>query len=187
VTRMPVREAMKILTAEQLLMHAPHRGYFVADIGEPEVQQVYRFRMFIEHELLLAIRQVPEEVLDDLEGVLDRMDANIAASRYADALGDEREFYFALFDLSRLTLFATEAKRLWDISEPYRSDLNSSATAADPTLATLRRTRREMLDAARLHDGVRLADLVRSQRRAALDYFSATLRSISEQAPKARR
>ena len=175
VTRMPVREALKILTAQRMLTHDLHRGYFVTDMGASEVQQIYRLRIFVEYETLSSIRTPGPEIAAALEETLDVMDAHIAEARYSEALATEREFVFGLFDLSAQGRIAAEAKRLWDISEPYRSNLNVAATTADPTLGELRKSRREMLEAARAGEAVFLAEMVRTQRQSALDFFTSSI------------
>jgi DNA-binding GntR family transcriptional regulator len=173
VSRVPLREALKILTTQRLLSHDPHRGYFVTAMGDSEVEQIYRLRIFIEPEVMLSLRPMTPDEVDELEAILDRMETCILARRFADALDEERLFLFQLFDLSPLNFLAGEAKRLWDISEPYRSELNLAARTADPSLGRLRKTRREMLEIARRGDTEQLAEIVRAQRRSALEFFTA--------------
>ncbi len=173
VSRVPLREALKILTTQRLVSHDPNRGYFVAAMGDSEVNQIYRLRIFVEPEVLRAIRPPCQPELDALEQALGRMDLDIAAAAFSDALDEERTFFFQLFDMSPLGFMATEAKRLWDLSEPYRSEMNPAAQLVDPTLAKLRATRREMLDLVRDGDGERLAEVVFLQRSAALDLLPA--------------
>ena len=173
VSRVPLREALKILTAQRLLSHDPHRGYFVSAMGDSEVEQIYRLRIFIEPEVLRAMRPPSGTEMEALEGALRSMEAAIDAGAFADALDEERTFLFQLFDLSPLAFMASEAKRLWDISEPYRSELNLAAQIADRTLSNLRATRQAMLDAVRDEDADRVADIVFSQRSTALEFFLA--------------
>jgi DNA-binding GntR family transcriptional regulator len=173
VSRVPLREALKILTTQRLLSHDPHRGYFVTTMGDSEVEQIYRLRIFIEPEVMRSIRPTSAAELNELEATLDRMETCILARRFADALDEERLFFFALFDMSPLGFLATEAKRLWDISEPYRSELNLAARTADPSLGRVRKTRREMLEVIRNGDREELGEIVRTQRRNALEFFTA--------------
>ena len=46
--RTPVREALKQLQAENLVVVAPHRGLFVADIAITDLQQIYEVRVELE-------------------------------------------------------------------------------------------------------------------------------------------
>ena len=55
-SRMPVREALKLLTAEGILIHDPNRGFFVAEQSSDEARQLFKMRHLIEDSLLASIR-----------------------------------------------------------------------------------------------------------------------------------
>src|SRR5438093_12123886 len=44
VSRVPLREALKTLEAEALVVHEVHRGYFVAELSLEDLREVYRIR-----------------------------------------------------------------------------------------------------------------------------------------------
>jgi len=46
--RTPIREALKLLEAENLVVIVPRRGIFVADIGLNHLQQIYEMRLALE-------------------------------------------------------------------------------------------------------------------------------------------
>lgn len=45
VSRVPLREALKILEGEGQVTYRPHRGYFVADLSYDDLREVYRIRL----------------------------------------------------------------------------------------------------------------------------------------------
>ena len=50
VSRVPLREALKILEGEGQVTYRPHRGYFVAELDVDDLREVYRIRDLLESE-----------------------------------------------------------------------------------------------------------------------------------------
>jgi len=50
VSRVPLREALKILEGEGQVVYRPHRGYFVAELDVADLREVYRIRDLLESE-----------------------------------------------------------------------------------------------------------------------------------------
>jgi DNA-binding GntR family transcriptional regulator len=75
--RTPIREALQRLASEGLVLLAPRRGMFVADIGITDLQKIFELRMTLEGfcARLAAERATPnqlarmEEVIQDLAQV----------------------------------------------------------------------------------------------------------------------
>lgn len=55
ISRVPVREALKLLAAESIIEHDPNRGFFVAPLSTDEARQLYRLRHLLEAELLSTV------------------------------------------------------------------------------------------------------------------------------------
>ena len=51
-SRIPVREALKLLMAEGIIVHRVNRGFFVAKLSSDEARQLFKLRQLIEDELL---------------------------------------------------------------------------------------------------------------------------------------
>jgi DNA-binding GntR family transcriptional regulator len=171
VSRIPVREALKALEAEGLLSHAPNRGYFVTVVRAEELRQIYLMRRLIEAEALKAV------VWPDAGAIhrLRQINANMAEAARSGAInpmvGLNREFHFAIFELSQLRTVVQEIERLWRISEQYRVFYLSEATAR-------RRVVREhemMIAALEAHDRARLMAVAHRHRKAAEDRLTALL------------
>lgn len=93
VSRGPVREAIRLLEQEGLLLRHPHRGLFVPNLSAEEVMQVASLGGLLEAYAVRWGRPVTRALVDELEAITVRMDA---ASREDDRLAAvvaDREFH----------------------------------------------------------------------------------------------
>lgn len=75
VSRIPLREAMRILSSEGLVDLQPHRGAFVSQLSKDEVLEFFDIRMRLEPWLLHeAALRVSDSELDRAEAIVARMD-----------------------------------------------------------------------------------------------------------------
>ncbi len=121
MSKVPVREALKQLCAEGLLIHDHNRGYFVARLSFEEGIQLYRLRRWVEHELLMSLRwPTPEEMnqLKALCGKLIKPGASDDREAWFTALSDLR---YSIFSLSPYKTLLSEARRLWTLTDRYRA------------------------------------------------------------------
>ncbi len=58
VSRNTLREAFRLLTHEGLLVHRPHRGVFVPELGADDFVDLYRLRRTIECDVVRTIGRV---------------------------------------------------------------------------------------------------------------------------------
>ncbi|HVQ18393.1 MAG TPA: GntR family transcriptional regulator, partial [Actinomycetes bacterium] len=80
VSRVPLREALKILEGEGQVTYQPHRGYFVAELDAVDLVEVYRIRDLLESEA--ARVAVPLLTAADLTRLADAAhDVDDAATR----------------------------------------------------------------------------------------------------------
>lgn len=84
VSRVPIREALKVLHAQGILVGGAHRGYRVADIDETTIRQVLEIRLKLETILLRDALEKWRESRDGLEG----LDEAIKGLQVASRLGD---------------------------------------------------------------------------------------------------
>jgi DNA-binding GntR family transcriptional regulator len=71
VSRVPVREALKILETQGIVVSRPHRGVRVVAFDRGKIAQLYEIRLFLEK---LAIRDASARP-DVMAGLLERLDA----------------------------------------------------------------------------------------------------------------
>jgi len=122
VSRVPLREALKMLESEGQVVYHPHRGYFVAELSVADLLEVYRLRTLLEEE---AIRAAVPTLTDDDVAALGDLLADIAV---AGAAGDvlamtaaNRRFHFAIFDAAGLPRLTRLLHQLWDATDAYRA------------------------------------------------------------------
>jgi DNA-binding GntR family transcriptional regulator len=59
VSRIPVREALRVLEGEGQVFYEPHRGYFVAELRLRDLRELYLMRELLEAEALrLSVPQL---------------------------------------------------------------------------------------------------------------------------------
>ncbi len=74
---MPVREALKILEAQGIVISRPHRGVHVAQFDDQQIEQIYEVRAGLEK---IAVRDACERrdtlpaLLSKLDGILETME-----------------------------------------------------------------------------------------------------------------
>ncbi|MGH7125951.1 MAG: GntR family transcriptional regulator [Stellaceae bacterium] len=94
-SRMPVRDALRLLEAEGIVSIHPTRGAFVAKLDAVEIREIYAIRELLECEALrLSLPRLTDQALDEAAAVLDRIDREPDVGRWG-ALN--RIFHLALY------------------------------------------------------------------------------------------
>jgi DNA-binding GntR family transcriptional regulator len=74
VSRAPVREALAALEREGLVFQVPRRGYFVVDLTDKDIEEIYSLRLLLEKEALRrAMDRVSEEHLAEMQRLVNRL------------------------------------------------------------------------------------------------------------------
>ncbi|WP_028228526.1 GntR family transcriptional regulator [Paraburkholderia ferrariae] len=127
ISRVPVREALKLLAAEGIIEHDPNRGFFVAQLSSDEARQLYRMRNLLEAELLASVTWPTAAQLKSLRTMLAELNELLAAGDRDGWIEHHRSFHDAIFDLSPNKVLKREVLRLLRLTDRYR------ALAADVT------------------------------------------------------
>jgi DNA-binding GntR family transcriptional regulator len=117
-SRLPVREALRMLEAEGLTEHEPRRGARVPSLSMHEVDVIYRMREQLEQ---LAIGEsIPQLTVADvrqLEDVQTRIEDN---SDVATFLELDREFHLLSYTGCRIDQLTSSVVRLWNSTAHHR-------------------------------------------------------------------
>ena len=85
ISRTPLREALKVLTAEGLLRHEPRRGCFVSQITEQDLDEIFPVIALLEGRCAFeAARNATDADLAALEQLHDRLQRSAKAKRITE-------------------------------------------------------------------------------------------------------
>lgn len=132
VSRVPLREALKVLEGEGQVVYHPHRGYFVADLSVADLVEVYRIRALLEEEALTV--GIPLMTNDDLELIDELMHEVKRATQTGDVgavTAANRRFHFAMYEASNMPRLVRMIRTLWDATDAYRSVYMANSTNLD--------------------------------------------------------
>jgi DNA-binding GntR family transcriptional regulator len=117
-SRLPVREALRILEAEGLTEHEPHRGARVPSLDAHQVDVVYQMRERLEPLALTeSVPHLAESELDRLEQVQQQIEANTDVSTF---LALDREFHLLSYAGCSIDQLTSMVTRLWNSTQHYR-------------------------------------------------------------------
>ncbi|MEU6624203.1 GntR family transcriptional regulator [Streptomyces litmocidini] len=122
VSRVPLREALKALEAEGLVVHHVHRGYFVAELSLDDLEEIYRIRELLETEAVRrAVRRMPDGTVGTLERIQREVERAAEEGDVAAMAAANRLFHFTLIEASGMPRLVRLVTTLWDATDAYRS------------------------------------------------------------------
>jgi DNA-binding GntR family transcriptional regulator len=117
-SRLPVREALRMLEAEGLTEHEPNKGARVPRLTMHELDVIYRMRERLEP--LALCESLPLLNADDharLEDVQRRIEDNTDLDRFLEL---DREFHLGTYSGCHIDPLNTIVTRLWNSTQHYR-------------------------------------------------------------------
>jgi DNA-binding GntR family transcriptional regulator len=117
-SRLPVREALRILEAEGLTEHHMHKGARVPRLDRHEVDVIYQMRERLEPLALAeSLPHLGEEEFRRLQDIQTRIEAN---TDLAEFLALDREFHLLTYAGCPIEHLSSMVVRLWNSTQHYR-------------------------------------------------------------------
>lgn len=177
VSRVPLREALKILEGEGQVVYRPHRGYFVAELDLEDLREVYRIRDLLESEAVaVAVARVTPADVDALQGALEDVEDAAADGDLVRMTEANRRFHFRLIECAGMPRLSRLVRILWDATDVYRS-LYYADDAARHAVHDEHRAVLAAVRAGRADDAV---DLLRRHRERAVAALERALGSAAQ-------
>jgi DNA-binding GntR family transcriptional regulator len=127
-SRLPVREALRILEAEGLVLLKPNSGAWVSKMDLVECQAIYKLRERVEP--LALSESMPNLTSADMAR-LDEIQHEIETNRDVDRfLSLDRELHLITYSGCRIDQLLTMVRRFWNTTQHYR---RAYANLVDPT------------------------------------------------------
>ncbi|MBI5649331.1 MAG: GntR family transcriptional regulator [Chloroflexi bacterium] len=158
VSTMPVREALRKLQAEGLIIFHPRRGAMVATIAVADYEEIYQIREELE---VLACRFTPADFdripMERLKNLLDEIESAATNQDLPRRMETVREFFFLIFAASQKNHLLRLLSGLWDLSQQYRRYFSTIQEIVPKRLANYRAVYRacKKRDAAALVQAIR--------------------------------
>jgi DNA-binding GntR family transcriptional regulator len=172
VSRVPVREALRILEGEGHLTHTAQRGYYVTALDIDDLVEIYRLRQLLES---AAVRhtagRLTEADLTVMRELIEKIDEAGAADDIGGIARANRDFHFMLIDSPGQARLVRLIHQLWDVSSPYRSHY----FAGKENRERLQKEHRAILRAATAGDTEKVIELLDLHRRNAIAELAAAL------------
>ncbi len=117
-SRLPVREALRMLETEGLTQLEVNKGARVPALDRDEIDVVYRMRERLEPLALIeSIGHLTPDQLAELREIQDRIEANDDVSTFLDL---DRRFHLLSYAGCRTEQLSTTVTRLWNSTQHYR-------------------------------------------------------------------
>lgn len=121
MSRIPVREALKTLEAEEYVTYVPHSGYRVAKLSLDDLTEVFTLRALLEEALIRdAMPGVTDEIVEEMRRQNADMDAATVAGDLIAVGVANRAFHFLTFQESRMARTKRIVTQLWNTADAYR-------------------------------------------------------------------
>ena len=147
-SRLPVREALRILELEGLAESLPNRGARVPALDLQDVNTFYRMRERLEPLTLVeSLAHLTEEQIDRMERIQEEIEANDDVSRF---LALDRDFHMASYAACPSEHLLATTVRLWNATQHYRRAF--MLLAGTDRMAVVDAEHRLLLDAVRRRD-----------------------------------
>lgn len=118
VSRLPIREALRILESHGLVTLVASTGAWVSSMNLAECQETYLIRERLEPLVLgLAVEHIDDMTMDKLGELATQMESCTAVEDFVDL---DRQFHLLSFQAARMPTLLEMVERLWNTTQHYR-------------------------------------------------------------------
>lgn len=172
VSRVPVREAMRILQGEGQISYTPHQGYFIAQLDLQELEEIRRIRELLEEEAVVkAMPNLRDEDIAAMVEAYEEMEQAGTAGDISAMNAAHTRFHFALLAASGMPRMIRILRQLWDAADPYRAVYHGEEASRH----TAQKQHAALLRAAKHRDTERAVKILRDHRQQTIDRLRGAL------------
>jgi DNA-binding GntR family transcriptional regulator len=117
-SRIPVREALKQLENEGLVVLAPNRGAWIADVNSEESIEVYKIREVVEP--LAIFESVPHMTDADIASLAATVRELEQVTTVEEYIQLDREFHLRTYSRAKMPLLRSMVERFWNSTQHFR-------------------------------------------------------------------
>ncbi len=120
VSFIPIREALRRLEAERLVVTETNRGARVAEISIADMRDIYETRVVLEqHAIREALPRIDQAVLEEAESALAEMQRCFDSGHEAAAFAAHQRFHFTLYEPAGSAWTMHVIRQLWASAGRY--------------------------------------------------------------------
>ena len=172
VSRVPLREALKVLEGEGAVNYVARRGYFVADLSLDDLLEVYRIRRVLEAEAVqVGVPRMTDGGVSEFAEAVEWWERARGAGDLLEMTATNRILHFALIESAGLPRLTRLVRILWDATDVYRSVYYGKPYNLD----AVQREHRQILAAVQARDADEVVRQLDAHRDGAVAHIRATL------------
>ncbi|MDE3175842.1 MAG: GntR family transcriptional regulator [Pseudomonadota bacterium] len=128
-SRIPVREALKQLENEGLVVLAPNRGAWIADVNSEESIEVYKIREVVEPLAIMeSVPNLTDADIDSLDETVRELERVTTLESYIQL---DREFHLRTYSRARMPHLIAMIERYWNSTQHFRREFVKETFAKD--------------------------------------------------------
>ncbi len=155
VSRMPVREALTTLKKQGLVETIPYIGARVVKLTQNDVREIYIMRKALEPvAAYYTCKKITQEDIEIIEKIQLKLEAEMQKSQPSakQIYIYNREFHFAIYNISEMTRICDSIKMLWDNLAFYKLIYGLTYVCDEKAAKNMISEHREYLNALKAGD-----------------------------------